>query len=86
MCVLLIINKVNKRYEGIQALNDVSLEIPEGSCYGLVGPNGAGKSTLIKIIATIIQDFNGHISLQEERLNKANKNKLGYVPDRKSVV
>lgn len=42
------IDKLEKTYAGgFQALNKLSLEIPEGSFFGLLGPNGAGKSTLI---------------------------------------
>ena len=42
---------VGKRYPGVQALTDVSLDIAEGSCHALCGENGAGKSTLGKILA-----------------------------------
>lgn len=41
---------VSKRYQGIQALSDVSLDLLAGEVHGIVGGNGAGKSTLIKII------------------------------------
>ena len=44
---------VGKRFLGVQALNDVSLEVAEGSCHALCGENGAGKSTLGKIVAGI---------------------------------
>ena len=42
---------VSKRFPGVQALSDVSLEIAAGSCHALCGENGAGKSTLGKILA-----------------------------------
>ena len=38
---ILKIENVTKRYSGHTALNDVSLEVPQGSIYGLLGPNGA---------------------------------------------
>ena len=44
------IKHVSKSFGEKQALNDVSLEIPEGKIFGLLGPNGAGKTTLIRII------------------------------------
>src|SRR5207248_7450288 len=44
---------IGKRFVGVQALNDVSLEVAEGSCHALCGENGAGKSTLGKILAGI---------------------------------
>ena len=44
---------ITKRFPGVQALDDVSLEIARGSCHALCGENGAGKSTLGKILAGI---------------------------------
>lgn len=72
--VLILINNVSKWYKKHQALVNVSLQIPKGVCFGLVGPNGAGKSTLMKIIASIIHDFDGTYK------SKIDKSKLGYVP------
>ena len=42
---------ISKRFPGVQALSDVSLEIAAGACHALCGENGAGKSTLGKILA-----------------------------------
>jgi len=44
---------ISKRFVGVQALNDVSLQVATGSCHALCGENGAGKSTLGKILAGI---------------------------------
>lgn len=80
MVSLLKVNNVSKHYGDTQALKQISLSIPKGSCYGLVGPNGAGKSTLIKIIATVIQDYEGTILLNNTTLKKHSKRKIGYIP------
>lgn len=80
MVSLLTINSVTKRYEQTEALKDVSITIPKGICYGLVGPNGAGKSTLIKMITSIIRDYEGRIEFNEKRISDKTKQKLGYVP------
>ena len=50
---ILSIDSVSKHYGDFTALNDVSLNIKEGSIFGLLGPNGAGKTTLIRIINQI---------------------------------
>jgi len=67
---------------GVQALDDVSLEVPPGM-FGLLGPNGAGKSTLMRSIATLQTPTSGSIHFQDidvigepERLRRT----LGYLP------
>lgn len=52
---------VSKRFYGVQALVDVSLDLRPGEVLGLVGENGAGKSTLIKILAGAIQADEGQL-------------------------
>ena len=42
-----------KTFPGVRAVDNVSLTIPQGICFGLLGPNGAGKTTLIEIIEEI---------------------------------
>ena len=42
---------LTKHYPGVQALTDLSLDVPAGTIYGFLGPNGAGKSTTIKLLA-----------------------------------
>lgn len=80
---MLKISNLSKTYpNGVQALNDVSLDIPAGM-YGLLGPNGAGKSTLMRTVATLQQADSGSITLdsidvlgQPAELRK----QLGYLP------
>ncbi|GGP11677.1 ABC transporter ATP-binding protein [Oceanobacillus neutriphilus] len=77
---MLTIHNVTKHYDKTEALKDVSITIPGGTCYGLVGPNGAGKSTLIKMITSIIRDYEGKIEFNEKEITDKTKQKLGYVP------
>ncbi len=59
---MLKIENLSKTYpNGVQALKDVSLEIPRGM-FGLLGPNGAGKSTLMRTIATLQEADEGAIT------------------------
>lgn len=79
----LSINNLSKTYpNGVQALKDVSLEIPTGM-FGLLGPNGAGKSTLMRILATLQEADTGNVTLGDiDVLNdkEAVRKVLGYLP------
>ena len=48
---LLQLRNLRKDYGGLRAVDDVSLDLPEGAIIGLIGPNGSGKSTLINLVA-----------------------------------
>jgi len=79
----LSITNLSKTYpNGIQALKNVSLEIPTGM-FGLLGPNGAGKSTLMRTIATLQEADQGEIQMDEinvlEQKDDVRK-LLGYLP------
>jgi ABC-type sugar transport system ATPase subunit len=55
------VRNVSKRYGGVQALVDVSLDVARGSIHGLLGENGAGKSTLVKILTGAVRADRGEI-------------------------
>ena len=59
--VFLEVRSVSKAYEGVQALDDVSLSIGRGEVHCLVGENGSGKSTLIKCIGGVVTPDSGQI-------------------------
>lgn len=80
---MLSIHNLSKTYpNGVQALKDVSLEVPAGM-FGLLGPNGAGKSSLMRTIATLQLPDRGSVHfgeldvLAEPALLRA---RLGYLP------
>ena len=79
----LSIRNVSKTYaNGVQALQNISLNIPSGM-YGLLGPNGAGKSTLMRTLATLQEPDAGKIFLGEIDVLKqkeAVRQTLGYLP------
>jgi ABC-type sugar transport system ATPase subunit len=61
---LIAIEAVTKRFPGVVALTDISLDIAEGELHAIVGENGAGKSTLMKILAGIVTDYEGRLLLR----------------------
>ena len=66
---ILKIENVSKRFQSHQAVDDVSMDIPRGSFYGLVGPSGCGKTTTLRLIAGFEEPDKGSISLQGARIN-----------------
>lgn len=54
------IQNITKVYDGIRAVDDLSLEVRSGTIFGLLGPNGAGKTTLIKILTTLMRPTSGN--------------------------
>ena len=80
---MLEIRDLSKTYaNGVQALKNVSLQIPNGM-FGLLGPNGAGKSTLMRTIATLQDPDTGSIVLNGLDVLKdkpAARRTLGYLP------
>lgn len=60
---------ISKFFPGVQALNDVSLEVAAGSCHALCGENGAGKSTLGKLLAGIYTPDQGRLFVQGREMH-----------------
>jgi len=79
----LSIKNLSKTYpNGVQALNNVSLTIPQGM-FGLLGPNGAGKSTLMRTLATLQEADSGTVTLDGIDVLKDKQSvreRLGYLP------
>ena len=64
--MLLELNQISKAFPGVQALDDVSLQLDAGEIVGLVGENGAGKSTLLKILGGIHTPDRGEIRIAKQ--------------------
>jgi branched-chain amino acid transport system ATP-binding protein len=62
MTALLALERVSKRFGGLQAVKDLSFEVREGEILGLIGPNGAGKSTLFNLINGVFAPDSGRIA------------------------
>jgi ribose transport system ATP-binding protein len=71
---LLTMHGIGKRFPGVIALNNVSLEVFPGEIVALVGENGAGKSTLMKILGGIHQPDEGTITINGEAVTIHNVN------------
>lgn len=64
----LTIRGVTKRYAGVMALNDVTIDVGRGTVHGLIGPNGAGKSTLVNVVAGLYRCDAGSVAMNGQDL------------------
>jgi ribose transport system ATP-binding protein len=62
----LTVANINKSYTGVQVLHSVSFNVQAGEVVGLIGENGAGKSTLASIIAGVVQQDSGAMTIDGE--------------------
>ena len=69
---ILEIKSVSKRFGGVQALDNVSINLSEGEVLALAGDNGAGKSKLIKIVSGVYHPDNGDIIFNNENIQLDN--------------
>ena len=65
---LLSVEHVTRRFGGVVAVDDVTLDVGEGEIVGLIGPNGAGKTTLFNLITRLYQPDEGDIVLDGQSL------------------
>jgi len=73
---LLVVDRVNKRFRGLQALRDVSLSVDEGGVFGIIGANGAGKTTLFSIISGALNADSGEVHFAGARVTGLSPSRL----------
>ena len=80
---MITVSKVDKSFDGFQALNALDINVKRGSIYGLVGTNGSGKTTIIKHITGVLRPDDGAITIDGEPVydNEGIKARTGYIPD-----
>jgi ABC-type multidrug transport system ATPase subunit len=79
---------INKKYETVQALENVSFDVREGEIFGLIGPDGAGKTTLFRMLTSLLLADSGTATvagLDVVKEYKELRKKIGYMPGRFSL-
>jgi ABC-2 type transport system ATP-binding protein len=79
------ITGVTKTFGTHVAVNDLSLEVPEGSIYGFIGPNGSGKTTTIRMIMNILLPDRGRIEILGRAGTNAARDDVGYLPEERGL-
>ena len=75
---------VAKRFGRFEAIEDLSLSVPEGSVFALIGPNGTGKTTTIRMLMNILRPDRGDITVlgtPSQRLAPKDFERIGYVSE-----
>jgi ABC-2 type transport system ATP-binding protein len=72
---------LTKHYKGVQALTDLTLDVPAGTIFGFLGPNGAGKTTTLKILAGLARPTSGGATVNDIPVSAAgdHRRELGYL-------
>ena len=86
---ILSVKNVNKQFGGLKALNEVNLEIEEGTVHAIIGPNGAGKSTLLNCFIGRLDpdtgsvDFNGIslLGMKPHEINQVGVSRVFQTPE-----
>src|SRR5258705_7948702 len=73
---LLDASEISKSFAGIQALNDVTIDVNENEIVGLIGPNGAGKTTFFNFLLGIIRPDTGRVRFDDRHLTNVPTFKL----------
>ncbi|HLA64067.1 MAG TPA: ATP-binding cassette domain-containing protein [Rhodothermales bacterium] len=83
----LLLDRVSKHFSGHTAVDDLSLDVPAGTIYGILGPNGAGKSTTIRMAMNIIARDTGHVSLLgvDPAVDRNVLRRVGYLPEERGL-
>jgi len=83
---ILEIQNLKKYFATQKAVDDISMNIEQGSIFGLLGPNGAGKTTLIRMITGIFYPDSGNILLKGKKFEPESDAKyIGYMPEERGL-
>lgn len=74
---ILTVENLSKSYGRIQALKNVSFNVPEGTVFGILGPNGSGKTTTLGTICDILKPTSGTYKLFGEPASAENRRRIG---------
>ncbi|MCX2739923.1 ABC transporter ATP-binding protein [Pontibacter anaerobius] len=77
VAVILQTEQLNKRYGGIQAVDRLSLQVEQGSIYGLLGPNGSGKTTTLGMVLDVIRPTSGSFAWFGQPVSRTTKHRIG---------
>ena len=82
---MLSLRGLSRRYGETVALDELSLEVPEGEVVGFVGPNGAGKTTAMRIALGVLEQDAGEVLWRGESATRETQRGFGYMPEERGL-
>ncbi len=79
------ISNVTKTFGSVTAVNNLSLNIPQGAIYGFIGPNGSGKTTTMRMIVNIFHPDQGTIHVFNQQSSTPRSGLIGYLPEERGL-
>jgi len=76
---------VTKRFNGVVAVDHLTLAVPAGSIYGFIGPNGSGKTTTLRMIMNILLPDEGRIEVLDASTSRAARDRVSYLPEERGL-
>ena len=77
---------LSKAYNGIPALNGITLSIAKGRIVGLLGPNGSGKTTFLKILSGLLTPETGNLAIDGKEIGVETRKIVSYLPDHDFLI
>jgi ABC-2 type transport system ATP-binding protein len=79
------LEKITKTFGKFTAVDELSLNVPEGSVYGFIGPNGSGKTTTLRMIMNIFYPDGGTIRVFGREYEESYSDRIGYLPEERGL-
>ena len=84
----LTFHHLSRNFRDVEAVNDLTFDVPQGSLCALLGPNGAGKTTTIHMLMNLLQPTSGKVEVlgvDASRLGPAELSRIGYVSENQKL-
>ena len=79
------LKNISKSFGEHLAVDELSLNVPQGSVYGFIGPNGSGKTTTLRMIMNILYPDSGEIDVFGGKLKSSSNDRIGYMPEERGL-
>ncbi|MDX1614278.1 MAG: ABC transporter ATP-binding protein [Candidatus Promineifilaceae bacterium] len=80
---IISLRELSKKFNGVKAVNNLSMSIPRGSIFGFIGPSGCGKTTTIRLILGLYEPDSGQVEVlgtAPDKFGKREREAIGYMP------